>query len=218
MAVQDWIWLPFVFAWGSCIGSFLNVVIYRLPRDKSIVSPPSVCPKCGRHIQFYDNIPLISWLALGRKCRYCKTPISPRYFVIELLTGLLFLGLFFLYFDTNYVSSIPPILKGGWLIYLAHIILLSAFIAASAIDLELWIIPLSICWFVTAAGFIISTIAPYIIDPAVIKVYSLLPVASPTTGAGSRSDYRACNIAYIFNNRSDKKKLRAGRKTAEKSG
>ena len=183
MAIQDWIWLPFVFAFGSCIGSFLNVVIYRLPRDKSIVSPPSACPKCGKHIQWYDNLPLISWLLLGRKCRNCKTPISPRYFVIELLTGLLFLGLFVLYFDTNFVSSIPPISKGGWLIYLAHIILLSAFIAASAIDLELWIIPLSICWFATVAGFVISTIAPFIIAPADIQVYSLLPVAEQTSGA-----------------------------------
>ena len=183
MAVQDWIYLPFVFAWGACIGSFLNVVIYRLPRDKSIVSPPSACPKCGKNIQFYDNVPLISWLALGRKCRYCKTPISPRYFVIELLTGLVFLGLFMLYFDTNFVSSFPPLLKGGWLIYLVHIILLSSFIAASAIDLELWIIPLSICWLVTASGLVISTIAPYIINPDEIQVYSLLPVASPTSGA-----------------------------------
>ncbi len=183
LLIQDWIWLPFVFAWGSCIGSFLNVVIYRLPLDKSIVNPPSACPKCGKHIRFYDNIPLVSWLLLGRKCRFCKTPISPRYFVIELLTGLLFLGLFFLYFDTNFISSIPPLLKGGWLIYLAHIILLSSFIAASAIDLELWIIPLSICWLVTVAGFIISTIAPLVISKDLIRVNSLLPVATPKTGA-----------------------------------
>jgi leader peptidase (prepilin peptidase) / N-methyltransferase len=181
--VQDWIWLPFIFAWGSCIGSFLNVVIYRLPRDKSIVSPPSACPKCGEFIRFYDNIPLISWLALGAKCRFCKTAISPRYFVIELLTGLMFLGLFLLYFHTDFVSSIPPLLEGGWIIYLLHIILLSAFIAASAIDLELWIIPLSICWFVTIAGFLISTVAPYIVDPAIIRDKALLPVASANSGA-----------------------------------
>ncbi|MBN1974527.1 MAG: prepilin peptidase [Sedimentisphaerales bacterium] len=183
MIVQNWIWLPFIFAWGCCIGSFLNVVIYRLPRDKSIVSPPSACPKCGEHIRFYDNIPLFSWILLGRKCRFCKTPISPRYFVIELLTGLIFIGLFLVYFHTGFIESIPPLLKGGWLVYLLHIILLAAFVAASAIDLELWIIPLSICWFVTAAGFIISTIAPYVIDPALIRGNALLPVASPNTGA-----------------------------------
>lgn len=183
MPVQDLIWLPFIFAWGCCIGSFLNVVIYRLPRDKSIVSPPSACPKCGKFIRFYDNVPLFSWLLLGRKCRFCREPISPRYFVIELLTGLLFLGLFLLYFHTGFIASIPPLLKGGWLVYLLHIILLSSFIAASAIDLELWIIPLSICWFATAAGFIILTIAPFVIEPALIRENSIFPVASQTTGA-----------------------------------
>ena len=179
VAVPDWIWFVFIFAFGCCIGSFLNVVIYRLPRDKSLVKPPSACPACGKHIRFYDNIPLVSWLLLGRKCRYCRSPISPRYFIIELLTGTIFLGLFILYFYTDMGLRI----KGGWLIYLLHIILLAAFIAASAIDLELWIIPLSICWFVTAIGFIGSTLGAYIIDPKFIKVDYLLPSASANTAA-----------------------------------
>ncbi len=182
MAVPDWIWFVFTFAFGCCIGSFLNVVIYRLPRDKSLVIPPSACPSCGKHIRFYDNIPLFSWLFLGRKCRYCKVSISPRYFIIELLTGLVFLGLFILYFQFNLRDGIR-LDTGGWFIYLIHIIMLGAFIAASAIDLELWIIPLSICWLVTAAGFIGSTVGVYIIDPASIRLYSLLPSASADTGA-----------------------------------
>jgi leader peptidase (prepilin peptidase)/N-methyltransferase len=183
VAVPDWIWFIFTFAFGCCIGSFLNVVIYRLPRDKSLVTPPSACPACGKHIRFYDNIPLFSWLILGRKCRYCKVSISPRYFIIELLTGLLFLGLFILYFRFNLRDGIQPFLGGGWFIYLLHIIMLGAFIAASAIDLEFWIIPLSICWLVTAAGFIGSAVCVYIIDSALISAYSLLPSASAKTGA-----------------------------------
>ncbi|NQT00498.1 MAG: prepilin peptidase [Planctomycetes bacterium] len=183
MAVPDWIWFVFIFAFGCCIGSFLNVVIYRLPRDKSLVTPPSACPACGRHIRFYDNVPLVSWLFLGRKCRYCKASISPRYFIIELLTGLVFLGLFILYFQFNLRNGIRLDAGGGWFIYLIHIIMLGAFIAASAIDLELWIIPLSICWLVTAAGFIGSAVCVYIIDPALIRAYSLLPSATANTGA-----------------------------------
>jgi len=175
VAVPDWIWFVFVFAFGCCIGSFLNVVVYRLPRDKSLVSPPSACPACSRHIRFYDNIPLVSWLLLGRKCRYCRAAISPRYFVIELLTGLLFLGLFLLYFHTNLLAGMPLFLRGGWLIYLLHIIMLGAFIAASAIDLEYWVIPLSICWFVTAVGLIASAFGIYIIEPTGITSYVLLP-------------------------------------------
>jgi leader peptidase (prepilin peptidase)/N-methyltransferase len=183
VAVPAWIWFVFIFAFGSCIGSFLNVVVYRMPRDKSLVTPPSSCPSCGKHIRFYDNIPMLSWLLLGRKCRYCKVPISPRYFLIELLTALLFIGLFVLYFYTDLRKSVQPFIGRGWLIYLLHIIMLSAFIAASAIDLEHWIIPLAICWFVTAVGFIGSTFGPYVIDPALIRDYSLLPSASAATGS-----------------------------------
>ena len=183
MAVPDWIWFAFIFAFGCCIGSFLNVVIYRLPRDESLVKPPSACPECGKHILFYDNIPLISWLLLGRKCRYCKTPISPRYFVIELLTGLVFTGLFFLYFRTNLRAGMPSFLQGGWFIYLTSIILLAAFIAASSIDLQFWVIPVYICWFVTAVGLIASGLGVYVIDPAVIGRYALLPSASPNTAS-----------------------------------
>jgi len=194
VAVPEWIWFVFIFAFGCCIGSFLNVVIYRLPRDKSLVTPPSACPACGKHIRFYDNIPLVSWLLLGRKCRFCKAKISPRYFVIELLTALVFIGVFVLYFRTDLRPGVDPFLQGGWLIYLASIIMLSAFIAASAIDLELWIIPVSICWFVTIIGLIASALGVYVIDPADITSYALLPttkavfindvtIASITAGA-----------------------------------
>jgi len=181
--VPDWIWFLFIFVLGCCIGSFLNVVIYRLPRDESIVIPPSACPACGKHIRFYDNIPLLSWLILGRKCRFCKAPISVRYFIIELLTGLVFLGLFILYFRTELRDGIRPLLSGGWFIYLISITMLAAFIAASAIDLELWVIPLSICWFVTAVGFIGSAAGAYVIDPALIRAYLLLPSATAKTSS-----------------------------------
>lgn len=77
------------FIFGTIIGSFLNVVIYRLPRGKSIGKPAfSFCPSCGSRIRWYDNIPLISYIVLRGKCRNCKSPISFRYFLVELLTGL----------------------------------------------------------------------------------------------------------------------------------
>ena len=160
MVVPDWIWFVTVFAYGCCIGSFLNVVVYRMPRDKSLMWPPSACPACSRHIHFYDNVPLISWLILGRKCRFCKAPVSSRYFVIELLTAVIFLGVFIWYFSVDLREGMPVFVRGGWLVYLLHIIMLSAFIAASAIDLELWIIPLGICWFVTGAAFMVSATSP----------------------------------------------------------
>jgi len=81
-----------IFALGLCFGSFLNVCIYRLPLGKSVVTPRSACPHCGDLIPLYHNVPVLSWLILRGKCRACKQPISPRYLLIELLTGLLFLG------------------------------------------------------------------------------------------------------------------------------
>jgi leader peptidase (prepilin peptidase)/N-methyltransferase len=77
---------------GSCIGSFLNVAVYRLPRKKSLSLPPSFCPNCGHFIRWYDNIPVFGWLKLGGKCRDCRMPISIRYPLIEAAIGLLFGG------------------------------------------------------------------------------------------------------------------------------
>jgi leader peptidase (prepilin peptidase)/N-methyltransferase len=82
----------FVFLFGLIIGSFLNVCILRIPGGRSIVMPASACPKCAAPIRPYDNIPVISYLILGGKCRACKTPISPMYPLVELLTGILFLA------------------------------------------------------------------------------------------------------------------------------
>jgi len=183
VTIPDGVAFAFVFAFGCCIGSFLNVVAYRLPQGKSLVFPGSACPKCGRAIRFYDNIPLLSWLALGARCRSCKAEISARYFVVELLTGSVFLGVFIAYFRMGIRSGMAPFLDGGWIVYLTHITLLAAFIAASAIDLESWIIPLSICWLVTGAGLAASAVSGYVLDPARIITHTLFPVASGTTGA-----------------------------------
>ncbi len=78
---------------GLVIGSFLNVVIWRVPRGESIVSPPSACPKCGQEIRPYDNIPVVSWLVLRGRCRDCGNPISARYPLVEIGTALLFAGM-----------------------------------------------------------------------------------------------------------------------------
>ncbi len=79
------------FALGLVFGSFLNVCIYRMPRGLSVVHPGSACPHCGKAIRFYDNVPVLSWVILGGRCRNCKARITPRYATVELITGLLFL-------------------------------------------------------------------------------------------------------------------------------
>ena len=82
------------FIFGICIGSFLNVCIFRLPAGKSIVHPPSSCPGCGTAIRFYDNIPVLSWFILRGHCRHCHTPIAFRYVLVELLGGLMAMGVY----------------------------------------------------------------------------------------------------------------------------
>src|SRR5437867_5224830 len=85
-------WSLVHFALGCVVGSFLNVCIHRMPRGMSVVRPPSHCPQCGYGIPWYLNIPLFTWLFLRGRCANCRAPIPVRYFLVELLTGLAFLG------------------------------------------------------------------------------------------------------------------------------
>lgn len=87
---------------GACFGSFLSVCIWRIPRDESIVAPRSHCPSCNKLIPWYFNVPIMSWLMLGGKCAYCKTKISPRYILLELLTMILFVMVAWKYFYDPY--------------------------------------------------------------------------------------------------------------------
>ena len=94
------LFIVWFFMLGACIGSFLNVVVWRLPRNESLITPPSHCPKCNHRLAWYDNLPIVGWIMLGGKCRYCKAPISPKYPIIEFLTAALFAfyyAMFFIY-------------------------------------------------------------------------------------------------------------------------
>src|SRR5881394_1611261 len=85
-------WSVVFFIFGTMVGSFLNVCIHRMPLGESIVSPPSHCPHCNYAIPFYLNVPLVTWVYLRGRCANCKAPISVRYFLVELLTGIVFLA------------------------------------------------------------------------------------------------------------------------------
>ncbi|MEO0513664.1 MAG: prepilin peptidase [Planctomycetota bacterium] len=137
--------------WGACVGSFLNVVIYRVPVGLSVVSPPSRCPGCEKKLAVYDNVPVLGWLWLRGKCRNCKMNISVQYPLIEAATALLFFGLTYAYYftDLREVFAQPGIAE-TWAVLAVHLVLLSCMIAATMIDAKLYIIPLSLTWL--AAG------------------------------------------------------------------
>jgi len=116
-----------IFMYGLIIGSFLNVCIYRIPREESIVNPPSHCPNCGIRLKPLDLIPLLSYLIYRGKCRYCAQKISPRYFLVELLTGVVSVALFVKY--------------GLTIDFVAFLFLAYILIAVFFIDLDHQIIP-----------------------------------------------------------------------------
>lgn len=132
------------FVFGACVGSFLNVVIYRMPAGKSVVTPRSQC-RCGAFIAWYDNIPIFSWFILRGKCRHCGAAFSIRYSLIELGTALVFLGLWH---------------RGGWPEGIVWIVFASMMIPAAFIDLDTMEIPdtFSIGGFIV--GVLLSVLVP----------------------------------------------------------
>ncbi len=180
--MPNWFWLISAAIYGSCIGSFLNVVVYRLPEGKSLISPGSRCPSCEHGLAWYDNIPVLGWLWLRGKCRYCKAPISIQYPLIEALTGLMFAGLFVVYYMTalRWVFSTPGHgFPGTWQIYVVHALLVAGLIASTMIDAKLFIIPRQIPWFLTVVALIVLPTVVYLGNPFNI---SKLPSAFQTLG------------------------------------
>lgn len=164
--LPPWAALTGVFILGSVIGSFLNVCIYRIPRHerfwdqlRGLISPPSSCPGCGNRISKRDNVPILGWLLLLGRCRVCRSRISPRYPLIELLNGLLFVALYWYEIPSGYGATLfdSPFFGGHQmalgelprssailqlhLMYAYHIVLIEALLVATFIDFDLRIIP-----------------------------------------------------------------------------
>ena len=133
----------FSFWLGACVASFLNVVAWRLPRGESIVSPPSHCPRCNAPIRWWQNVPIVSWLALRGRCAKCHEPISPRYIVVEAVGGFLFLAVFWLVLASAQVVHWPAVVA-----LVAMWAWVSMMLVGSVIDFEHKLLP----DFVTVGG------------------------------------------------------------------
>ena len=145
------------FCFGASIASFLNVVIWRVPRGESIVSPPSHCPKCGTPIKGYQNIPILAWLFLRGKCATCKAPISPRYILIETLGGCLFLAAYLKIFGVLFHYFHESVFFGwvNWFQLGVMWVWIALMIVGSMIDFDHKVLP----DFVTVGGMILGVAA-----------------------------------------------------------
>lgn len=154
------------FIFGAVIGSFLNVCIYRIPRDESIIRPASRCTSCGKPVRFYDNIPLVSYILLMGKCRYCKTKLSFRYPMIEFLNAVL------------YVIVLEKFYAGPPWVLLVYFVFVSSLVVIFFIDLDYQIIPNSI----TLPGIPLAVVLGSTILPDPFFRYELLGLKASIVG------------------------------------
>lgn len=153
----------FIFLFGAAVGSFLNVVIHRVPNEQSIVFPNSACPNCKNPIKPYDNIPIFSWLILKGKCRNCKNPISPRYPAVELLTALLFVLVFW---QIGFNAFLP-----------VSLIFVASIVALIFIDAENMILPNVITYPLLVFALIVRLIFPLFFEVTYFKDLAIFPLS-----------------------------------------
>lgn len=188
--IPHWLWLSFITAVGACVGSFLNVVVYRLPAGLSVVSPPSRCPNCEKKLAAYDNVPVLGWLWLRGKCRYCKNPISIQYPLVEAFTAALFAGAYFLFYMAPDWRT--PLGGAGYgfaqtfPLFVTFLVMIAGLLAATLIDARHYIIPLSIPWVITVVALIAIPLGS-LLDGNTLDSYGkwigyepFVPVVGPT--------------------------------------
>ncbi|HHU15034.1 MAG: prepilin peptidase [Kiritimatiellae bacterium] len=162
MSSSDYLFYQFLAAsfatlFGACVGSFLNVCIYRIPRDESVIAPRSHCPHCNTLIPWYLNIPVLSWLCLRGRCATCKGPISFRYTLVELLTSMLFLAVFMQWAVPNALHMTPitdPLIIPIYWLFLSGLVL------GTFVDFEHFIIPDSVTIGGMVVGPLLSALVP----------------------------------------------------------
>ncbi|MDG1838597.1 MAG: prepilin peptidase [Phycisphaerales bacterium] len=176
-------WLVFVFAFGACVGSFLNVVNWRLPREMSLSHPPSRCPICGGRLRFFrENLPILGWILLRGRCRYCKAKISPIYPIVELAMALVFVVLYIVLFMVGPESTWWWEVGGpwwsrqqfglGWPAWVAIAFLFAGLFSMTVIDARTFMIPIQIPTFVAVSAVVLWLLAAILSRPGGFGVAS----------------------------------------------
>lgn len=192
--------LLFVFAFGACIGSLINVLVYRLPRGLGVVTPPSRCPACNTRLTWRENIPILGWIVLKGRCRTCRVRISPEYPIVEAIVALLFLAVFVLWYTLppyramwlgfDWAVVRPEWTANGfartWPMFVLLMALLSCLVAMTIVDARTFTIPLVLAWVPTVAALIVHPLHALWLDLSGRSLTSLAAgwswvIASPGT-------------------------------------
>lgn len=179
--------LLFVFAFGACIGSLINVLVYRLPRGLGVVTPPSRCPECSTRLTWRENIPILGWIILKGRCRTCRVRISPEYPIVETIVALLFLAVFVLWYTVPAYRAMwlgfdwavvrPEWAANGfartWPMFVLLMALLSCLVAMTIVDARTFTIPLVLAWVPTLAALIVHPLHALWLDLSGRTLHSL---------------------------------------------
>lgn len=182
-----WPWFIFVTACGACVGSFLNVVILRVPMGMSVVHPPSHDFETGKRLAWWENIPIVSYLLLRGKSRHSGQPISLQYPMVEAVTATLFAGLFIVYYWSGLRTGFAAQgFANSWPVFVVHLVLLASLIAATVIDWRYYIIPLQIPWVATAVAIVVMPSAAafgYVAPASTTAFGQTIPAIAPVASA-----------------------------------
>jgi leader peptidase (prepilin peptidase)/N-methyltransferase len=196
--LQFAIWTPvligglFVFLFGACVGSFLNVLVWRLPTGQSVVTPPSRCPLCGHRLSWRENLPILGWILLRGRCKACRSPISLQYPLIELLVALLFLATFVVLYgpldrrpDSLFHDAASPWwhLQGfaaSWPAFAVFLMAIAGLVAMTIVDAKTMLIPVEIPTAVTIVAFVGWLGQGFLPESRALRDLVPIPVASWT--------------------------------------
>jgi leader peptidase (prepilin peptidase)/N-methyltransferase len=180
----------FAFCFGACAGSFLNVLVWRLPTGQSVVTPPSRCPVCGHRLSWHENLPILGWMLLRGRCKACSTKISVQYPLVELLVAVLFALAFVMFYapldrgpgDVFRDAGSPWWhLQGfprSWAAFVVVVILISGLVAMTIVDAKTMLIPVEIPTAVTIVAFVGWTVQGFLPEARNLRDYLPLPAAS----------------------------------------
>jgi prepilin signal peptidase PulO-like enzyme (type II secretory pathway) len=182
------LWAVFIFAFGACAGSLINVLVYRLPRGLDVVVTGSACPKCETKLTWRENIPVFGWLFLRGRCRFCKSKISAEYPLVEALVGGLWMLMYVVYYALPAHFTLFGVEWGlispdwatndaafdgwprtSWPLFVIHLFTVASLVAMTLVDAKTYTIPLVLPWAATVVGVVLHTVGAWLVGPAILR-------------------------------------------------